>query len=126
MQQNNDHSQCILLALCVCALGRGLPEKVLGLGQPGGGRGPPPPFGGGWGSPPPTAPQTVEHPSGSHIGWRPPPWESLTTHAEKGAGTKTTLYVCEEEEEEVEEKVEVCGGSGGWEGEGQAPPPPHD
>ena len=39
----------------------------------GGGRGPPPPFGGGWGSPPPTAPQTVEHPSGSHIGWRPPP-----------------------------------------------------
>jgi hypothetical protein len=74
VQQNNDHSQCILLALCVCALGRGLPEKVLGLGQPRGGVGSPP-FGGGWGPPPPpTAPQTVEHPSGSHIGWRPPPW----------------------------------------------------
>ena len=34
----------------------------------------PPPFGGGWRSPPPpTAPQTVEHPSRSHIGWRRPP-----------------------------------------------------
>ena len=65
MQQNNHHSQCILLALCVCALGRGLPEKVLGLAQRRGGWGPPPP---------PTAPQTVEHPSGSHIGWRQPPW----------------------------------------------------
>ena len=29
---------------------------------------------GGWGSPPPTAPKTVAHPSGSHIGWRRPPW----------------------------------------------------
>ena len=37
------HSQCILLALCVCALGRGLPEKVLGLGQRRGGVGSPPP-----------------------------------------------------------------------------------
>ena len=35
----------------------------------------PPPLRRGLGSPPPpTAPQTVEHPSGSHIGWRPPPW----------------------------------------------------
>ena len=24
--------------------------------------------------PPPTAPQTVEHPSGSRIGWQRPPW----------------------------------------------------
>ena len=35
---------------------------------------PPPPSEGGGVPPPPTAPQTVEHPSGSHIGWRPPPW----------------------------------------------------
>ena len=41
VQQNNRHSHCILLALCVCALGRGLPEKVLGLRQR---RGPPPPL----------------------------------------------------------------------------------
>ena len=40
----------------------------------GGGWGPPPPLEGGGGPPPPTAPQTVEHPSGSHIGWRQPPW----------------------------------------------------
>ena len=53
MQQNNDHSQCILLALCVCALGRGLPEKVLGLGQPRGGGGVPPPLRRGVGVPPP-------------------------------------------------------------------------
>ena len=32
--------------------------------------------------------------------------ESFTAHAEKGAGTKTTLYVGQEEEEEVEEEVE--------------------
>ena len=32
--------------------------------------------------------------------------ESVTAHAEKGAGTKTTLYVAQEEEEEVEEEVE--------------------
>ena len=42
--------------------------------------------------------------------------ESITTHAEKGAGTKMTLYVGQEEEEEVEEEVqeveEVGGGSG--------------
>ena len=36
-----DQSQCVLLALCVCALGRGLMEKVLGLGQQGGGVPPP-------------------------------------------------------------------------------------
>ena len=32
--------------------------------------------------------------------------ESVTAHAEKGAGTKTTLYVGREEEEEVEGEVE--------------------
>ena len=32
--------------------------------------------------------------------------ESVTAHAEKGAGTKSTLYVGQEEEEEVEEEVE--------------------
>ena len=32
--------------------------------------------------------------------------ESVTAHAEKGAGTKTTLYVGQEEEEEVEGEVE--------------------
>ena len=32
--------------------------------------------------------------------------ESVTAHAEKGAGTKTTLYVGREEEVEVEEEVE--------------------
>ena len=58
-----DPPQCVLLALSVCALGRGLTEKVLGLGQ----------RREGGGVPPPTAPQTVEHPSGSHIGWRRPP-----------------------------------------------------
>ena len=36
-----DQSQCVLLALCVCALGWGLTEKVLGLGQRRGGGGPP-------------------------------------------------------------------------------------
>ena len=35
-----------------------------GLGQPRGGGSPPPP----------TTPKTVAHPSGSHIGWRQPPW----------------------------------------------------
>ena len=49
VQQNNQQSQCVLLALCVCALGRGLTEKVLGLGQ----RSPPPPLRRGVGSPPP-------------------------------------------------------------------------
>ena len=39
--------------------------------------------------------------------------ESVTAHAEKGAGTKTTLYVGqEEEEEEVEEEEEDAGGRG--------------
>ena len=33
-------------------------------------------------------------------------WESVTAHAEKGAGTKTALYVGQEEAEEVEEEVE--------------------
>ena len=85
MQQNNDHSQCILLALCVCALGRGLPEKVLGLGQPRGGEAPPPPLRRGVPPPPPTAPQTVEHPSGSHIGWRPPPCLQCTASLPGGS-----------------------------------------
>ena len=53
--------------------------------------------------------------------------ESVTAHAEKGAGTKTTLYVGqEEEEEEVEEEEEDAGGVGGWGEEGEAPQPPHD
>ena len=38
--------------------------------------------------------------------------QSVTTHAEKGAGTKTTLYVGQVEEEEVEEVEEVGGGRG--------------
>ena len=40
--------------------------------------------------------------------------ESVTDHAEKGAGTKTTLYVGQEEEEveEVEEEEEDAGGVG--------------
>ena len=53
--------------------------------------------------------------------------ESVTAHAEKGAGTKTTLYVGqEEEEEEVEEEEEDGGGGWGWGEEGEAPQPPHD
>ena len=39
--------------------------------------------------------------------------ESVTAHAEKGAGTKTTLYVGQEEEEEVEEEVEEVEEVGG-------------
>ena len=42
--------------------------------------------------------------------------ESVTTHAEKGAGTKTTLYVGQEEEEEVEEEVENVEEVGGGRG----------
>ena len=42
--------------------------------------------------------------------------ESATTHAEKGAGTKTTLYVGHEEEEEVEEEVEEAEEVGGGRG----------
>ena len=38
--------------------------------------------------------------------------ESVTAHAEKGVGTKTTLYVGQEEEEEVEEVEEVGAGRG--------------
>ena len=52
---------------------------------------------------------------------------SVTAHAKKGAGTKTTLYVGQEgEEEEVEEEEEDAGGGGGWGEEGEAPQPPHD
>ena len=39
-----DQSQCLLLALCVCALRWGLTEKVLGLGQRRGGGSPPLPL----------------------------------------------------------------------------------
>ena len=39
--------------------------------------------------------------------------ESVTARAEKGAGTKTTLYVGQEEEEEVEEEVEEVEEVGG-------------
>ena len=42
--------------------------------------------------------------------------ESVTAHAEKGAGTKTTLYVGQEEEEEVEEEVEEVVEVGGERG----------
>ena len=38
--------------------------------------------------------------------------ESVTAHAEIGAGTKTTLYVGQEEEEEVDEVEEVGAGKG--------------
>ena len=38
--------------------------------------------------------------------------ESVTAHAEKIAGTKTNLYVGQEEEEEVQEVEEVGGGRG--------------
>ena len=57
-----DQSQCILLALCVCALGRGLTEKVLGLGQRRGGG--PPPLRRGVGSPPPYSPPNYRTPLG--------------------------------------------------------------
>ena len=57
-----DRSQCFLLALCVCALGRGLTEMVRGLGQRGGG--PPPPSEGGGGSPPPYSPPNCRTPLG--------------------------------------------------------------
>ena len=43
--------------------------------------------------------------------------ESVTAHAEKGAGTKTTLYVGQEEEEDVEEEaeeVEAVGDGASW------------
>ena len=42
--------------------------------------------------------------------------ESVTAHADKGAGTKTTLYVSQEEEEEVEEEVEEVVEVGGGRG----------
>ena len=42
--------------------------------------------------------------------------ESVTAHAEKGAGTKTTLYVGQEEEEEAEEEVEEVEEVGGGRG----------
>ena len=43
--------------------------------------------------------------------------ESVTAHAEKGAGTKTTLYVGQEEEEEEEEEVEKVEEVGAGRGE---------
>ena len=73
-----DHSQCVLLVVCVCALGRRLAEKVLGLGQRRGG--PPPPSQGGCPPPPYSPPNCRKHPSGSHIGWRRPPWWGLLPH----------------------------------------------
>ena len=42
--------------------------------------------------------------------------ESVTAHAEKGAGTKTTLYVGQEEEEDVEEEAEEVEEVGGGRG----------
>ena len=53
--------------------------------------------------------------------------ESVTAHTEKGAGTKTTLYVGQEEEEEVEEEVEEVVEVGGGRGKDKpGPQPPHD
>ena len=48
------------------------PADPRGLGQP---------RGGGEGSPPPTAPKTVAHPSGSHIGWQRPPCPRASSFA---------------------------------------------
>ena len=42
--------------------------------------------------------------------------ESVTAHAEKGAGTKAALYVGQEEEEEVEDEVEEVEEVGGGRG----------
>ena len=42
--------------------------------------------------------------------------ESITAHAEKGAGTKTTLYVGQEEEDDVEKEAEDVGEVGGGRG----------
>ena len=42
--------------------------------------------------------------------------ESIIAHAEKGVGTKTTLYVGQEEEEDVEEEVEEVEEVGGERG----------
>ena len=42
--------------------------------------------------------------------------ESVATHANKGAGTKMTLYVGQEEEEEVEKEVEEVKEVGGGRG----------
>ena len=72
-----DQSQCVLLALCVCALGRGLTEKVLGLGQRrGGGPTPTPSEGGGGPPPPPYSPPNCGTPLGvthwlvaAPVGW---------------------------------------------------------
>ena len=57
-----DQSQCVLLALCVCALGRGLTEK--GLGQRRGGVGSPPPSEGGPPPPPLQPPKLSNTPRG--------------------------------------------------------------
>ena len=43
--------------------------------------------------------------------------ESVTAHAEKGAGTKMTLCMGQEEAEEVEEEVEEVEDVGGWRGQ---------
>ena len=58
---------CLVSFVCLRAW-TGPNGKGAGFGSKGGGA-----FGGGC-PPPPTAPQTVEHPSGSHIGWRRPQW----------------------------------------------------
>ena len=80
VQQNNHHSQCILLALCVCARGRGLPEKVLGLAQRRGGVAPPPRFGGGWGSPPPLQPPKLSNTPRGHTLAGASPRGTLSTY----------------------------------------------
>ena len=63
--------------VCLQAL-MGPDGKGAGFGSTKGGACPPP-LRRGVGFPPPTARQTVEHPSGSHIGWRPPPCRVLNS-----------------------------------------------
>ena len=55
-----DQSQCVLLALSVCTLGRGLTEKVLDLGQRRGGGA----SEGGGDPPPPYSPPNCQTPLG--------------------------------------------------------------
>ena len=89
-----DQSQCVLLALCVCGLGRGLTEKVLGLGQRRGGGWPPPSEGGGGFPFPPYSPPNCRTPLGvTHwLAAAPVPLvHYLSALAPKGAGSQDAL-----------------------------------